>query len=142
MLPPQSFHALKTKSPPQAARLLQNRAKNENNTSGRCIARRACQVGSSSCFSPPPLRFKILAVFSWKLRQRRHSAAILKRHAASRSPWARDHGERSLRVAPRLLGHAEALASQCDGGGASCRRMMKIEEFCSFSRVVWAMKRC
>ena len=27
MLPLQSFHALKTKSPPQAARLLQNRAK-------------------------------------------------------------------------------------------------------------------
>ena len=30
-------------------------------TSGRCIAQRACKVESPSCFSPPSLRFKILA---------------------------------------------------------------------------------
>ena len=142
MLPPQSFHALKTKSPPQAARLLQNMQNMLIHTSGRCIARRGCKVGSASCFLPPSFTFKILAVSFWKLRKRRHSVVSLKRRAASWNPWAREPRERSLRVAPRLLDHAEALASQCDGGGASCRRIMKMEELCSFRRVVWAMKRC
>ena len=41
MLPRQSFHALKTKSPPQAARLLQNRVKLLFRTSGRVASRDA-----------------------------------------------------------------------------------------------------
>ena len=71
-------------------------------TSGRCIARRGCKVGSASCFLPPSLRFKILILFYRKLRKQLHSAANLKRHAASCNPGAREHRVRS-RVAQRSL---------------------------------------
>ena len=63
MVPRQCFHALKPKARRRRCAYCKIERKIRINTSGHCIARRACKVGSNSCFLPPSLRLQILVVF-------------------------------------------------------------------------------